>query len=115
LIRQLISLKEFIKNTKIHTIHELTYFVIENNLSSIYSEITASILYLCLPITVTTAERSFSKLKLLKNYLRNQILQDRLTGISILNIEKSRTKKLDLDKLINGFANMKSRKKNFLK
>ncbi|KAL4126127.1 hypothetical protein QTP88_010356 [Uroleucon formosanum] len=116
LIRQLISLKEFIKNTKIQTIQELTSFIIEYDLSSLYSEIlTACIIYLSLPVTVATAERSFSKLKLLKNYLRNSISQDRLTGISILNIEKSRTKELDIEKLINDFANMKSRKKNFLK
>lgn len=116
LIRQLISLKEFIKNTKIETIQELTSFIIEYDLSSLYSEIlTACIIYLSLPVTVATAERSFSKLKLLKNYLRNSISQDRLTGISILNIEKSRTKELDIEKLINDFANLKSRKKNFLK
>ncbi|XP_029343946.1 zinc finger MYM-type protein 1-like [Acyrthosiphon pisum] len=116
LIRQLISLKEFIKNTKIQTIQELSSFIIEYDLSSLYNQIlTACIIYLSLPVTVATAERSFSKLKLLKNYLRNSISQDRLTGISILNIEKSRTKELDIEKLIHDFSNMKARKKNFLK
>lgn len=39
LIRKLISLKEFIRKTKIQTIQELKLFVTENNLSSILSEI----------------------------------------------------------------------------
>ncbi|KAL4132018.1 hypothetical protein QTP88_009239 [Uroleucon formosanum] len=91
LIRQLISLKEFIKNTKIQTIQELTSIIIEYDLSSLYSEIlTASIIYLSLPVTVATAEKSFSKLKLLKNYLRNSISQDRLIGISILKKVKDK-------------------------
>ena len=32
------------------------------------------------PVTVASAERSFSKLKLLKNYLRSTMLQGRLNG-----------------------------------
>lgn len=98
------------------TIKELSLFLIENEFSLLYSEIlTACVIYLSLPVTVASAERSFSKLKLLKNYLRNSISQDRLSGISILNIERSRTKELDLEKIINDFANMKNRKKNFFK
>ena len=33
--------------------------------------VTAMLLVLTLPVTVATAERSFSKLKIIKNYLRN--------------------------------------------
>ena len=63
---------------------------------------------------MATAERSFSKLKIIKNYLRNSISQDRLTNISILNIERNRTKELAVSKLIDDFANKKARKHNFL-
>jgi hypothetical protein len=41
--------------------------------------ITYRILY-TVPVTVASAERSFSKLKLLKNYLRSTMSQDRLNG-----------------------------------
>jgi hypothetical protein len=41
--------------------------------------ITYRILYI-VPVTVASAERSFSKLKLLKNYLRSTMSQDRLNG-----------------------------------
>jgi len=67
------------------------------------------------PITVAGAERSFSKLKLIKNYLRNSCGQERLSGIAILNIERERTKTLNIEKIIDNFANAKSREKIFLK
>jgi hypothetical protein len=41
--------------------------------------ITYWILY-TVHVTVASAERSFSKLKLLKNYLRSTMSQDRLNG-----------------------------------
>jgi len=111
---QVLSLKEFIKNTDMKTIKELCLYLIENDLSSLYSEVvTSCIIFLSLPVTVATAERSFSKLKLIKNYLRNSISQDQLTNISILNIERARTEELDVEKLILDFANQKSRKKIF--
>ncbi|XP_022162276.1 uncharacterized protein LOC111028055 [Myzus persicae] len=100
----------------LHSVSRNFEFLLPQNIVTMKDEIlTACIIYLNLPITVAAAERSFSKLKLLKNYLQNSISQERLTGISILNIEKLRTKELDIEKLINDFANMKSRKKNFLK
>jgi hypothetical protein len=51
----------------------------------------ASIAYrilLTIPVTVASAERSFSKLKLIKTYLRSTMLQERLNGLAILSIKK---------------------------
>ncbi|XP_031096957.1 zinc finger MYM-type protein 1-like [Ipomoea triloba] len=45
-------------------------------------------LLLTIPVTVASAERSFSKLKLLKTYLRSSMSQERLNGLAILCIEK---------------------------
>lgn len=43
---------------------------------------------LIIPITVTYAEISFSKLKLIKSYLRSTMSHERLNGLAILSIEK---------------------------
>jgi len=66
-------------------------------------------------VTSASAERSFSKLKLIKNYLRNTISQDRLNNIAVSNIERLNTSRIDVDYIIDHFANVKARKKNFLK
>jgi len=38
---------------------------------------------LSLPVTVASADRSFSKLKYIKNYLRNSMAQERLKGLAL--------------------------------
>uniref|UniRef100_A0A2S2PC08 HAT C-terminal dimerisation domain-containing protein n=1 Tax=Schizaphis graminum TaxID=13262 RepID=A0A2S2PC08_SCHGA len=108
---QFMSLKEMIMDKHLRTIGELAKFILENNYSISYSEVLgACMLFLVLPVTVATAERSFSKLKLIKNFLRNSIAQDRLTNIAILNVEQIRTSELNLEKVINDFANLKAKK-----
>jgi len=62
LIRLIILLKKFIWNTKIQTIQELIFFVIENDLSPLYSKmLNACIIYLSLTVIIAATERLFSK------------------------------------------------------
>jgi len=74
---------------------------------------TACILFCTLPVTVATAERSFSKLKLIKSYLRSSIAQDRLDSLALISIENDAARKLNLDELVDRFAQSKARKKEF--
>ena len=53
------------------------------------------------PVTVASAERSFSKLNLLKNCLRSTMLQDRLNGLATCCIEKDILDKIDLEVVLN--------------
>ena len=68
---------------------------------------------LTIPITVASTERSFSKLKIIKSYLRSTMSQDRLNGLAILSIEKDILANLEYKELINNFASQKARKINF--
>ncbi|KAF0708284.1 zinc finger MYM-type protein 1-like, partial [Aphis craccivora] len=96
-------------------IRDLINFIIQNDMACSFPDVlTACLIFLTIPVTVASAERSFSKLKLIKNYLRNSMSQNRLSNIAILNIERSRTDELDIEKIIDNFANAKARKKNFL-
>ncbi|KAL4126320.1 hypothetical protein QTP88_010542 [Uroleucon formosanum] len=66
---------------------------------------------LTIPITSASAERSFSKLKIIKNYLRNTISQKRLTELATIAIENETADTLDFKNVIELFASKKSRKK----
>jgi hypothetical protein len=68
---------------------------------------------LTLPITVASAERSFSKLKLIKTYLRSTMSQDRLVGLATVSIEKKIAEELDMTEIIQDFASAKARKAYF--
>jgi hypothetical protein len=65
---------------------------------------------LTIPVTVASAERSFSKLKLLKNCLRSTMLQDRLNGLATCCIEKDILESIDLETIINDFASRNARR-----
>jgi hypothetical protein len=74
---------------------------------------TAFSLLLTLPVTVAASERSFSKLKLIKDYLRSSMGQMRLSGLAIISIERDRAIKLHTSVVIRNFAESKARRKNF--
>ncbi len=69
---------------------ELITFMQDKDLSEIYPNFwTALRIALTLPVTVTQAERSFSKLKLIKSLIRSTMSQEWLTGLDIINISHS--------------------------
>jgi hypothetical protein len=63
-----------------------------------------------MPVTVASAERSFSKLKLLKNYMRSTMSQERLNGLATLSIEKQFLDEIDINTIINEFASSNVRR-----
>ena len=69
---------------------------------------------LTMPVTIASAEISFSKLKLLKSYLRSSMSQELLNGLVILCIEKKMLENIDVDTIINDFASINTRRQCFL-
>ena len=67
-------------------------------------------IFLTIPATVESAERSFNKLKLAKNYLRSTMSQTRLVDVARLSIESSIGRQDDCDSVMTNFANKKTRK-----
>ena len=54
---------------------------------------------LVVPASSATAERSFSTLRRLKNYLRATMAQERLNHVAVLHVYKTRVDDLDVNKL----------------
>nr|GEU90746.1 zinc finger MYM-type protein 1 [Tanacetum cinerariifolium] len=69
---------------------------------------------LTMPIIVALAERSFSKLKLLKSYLRSTMSQEILNGLALIAIENRLLESVDYEDLINNFASKNARRIAFL-
>jgi len=64
-----------------------------------------------LPVTTSTSERSFSSLKRIKSYLRTTMGENRLNGLSLLNIHHH----IDIkpEEVIDLFAKQHSRRLQF--
>lgn len=63
-------------------------------------------------VSNASGERTFSKLKLIKNELRTCMLQERLNSLSLMSIESELLQKIDFDDVINDFILAKRRKIN---
>ena len=66
-----------------------------------------------MPVTIASAEISFSKLKLLKSYLRSSMLQEILNDLAILCIEKNMLENINVDTIINDFASRNAQRQCF--
>ena len=66
---------------------------------------------LTIPITVAAGQRSFSKLKLIKTFLRSSMFEDKLNSLAILSIENKITKNVNTESAMKIFADLKTRKR----
>ena len=71
---------------------------------------TALQIMLTVAVSVASCERSFSKLKLIKTYLRSSMKQDRLSDLALLLIEKAMFDSIDYSTIIDRFADNKARR-----
>jgi hypothetical protein len=65
---------------------------------------------LTLPVSVASGERSFSRPKLIKKYLRSTMGQSRLNELGLMSIENDAARQIDFTDVISSFANEKRRK-----
>ena len=68
-------------------------------------------IFISLPVSVASAERSFSTLRKLKNWLRAHMGQTRLNGLALLNVHRNID--ISIDRVIDRFANSGARKLEF--
>ena len=70
-------------------------------LESLFPNVCISLRIFCtLPVTVASAERSFSQLKRIKSYSRSTMAQERLQGLALLCTESELAKTIDYDSII---------------
>jgi len=64
---------------------------------------------LALPVSFTSNERTFSRLKLIKNHLRSKMFDDRLMNLILCSSEKDLLDSLNLDELVTVWGTKKKR------
>lgn len=113
LYEEIISLRIHLKLD--YNSHDVLNYIHTNGLSSFFPNMCIALrIYLTMPVSVATGERSFSKLKIVKNYLRSTMNQDRLTNLSIISIEHQLCQSVDTKSLIEKFSAVKARKVHFV-
>jgi len=91
---------------------EILAFLIANDMHDVFPNVsTLYKLFMTLPVSSATAERSFSRLKLIKSYLRSTMSESRLTNLALLSIERELSYDVDFDCVVDTFSNMKKRRK----
>ena len=82
-------------------------------LNEIFPELVIALkIFLTIPVSIASGERSFSKLSLIKNYNRSTMSQDRLNDLSTLNMNYKIARQMDFTDVIKDFAH-KQAKRNF--
>lgn len=113
------ELKVFYCRSDIHEyskLKDLLKFILENNLSEVFSEIMKLVkILLTIPMTTSEAERCFSTLKRIKTFLRSTMSSERLNALAVLSMEKHflHCHPELKEKIINRFASIKTRKMDF--
>ena len=70
-------------------------------------------IFLTIPVTTATAERSFSALRRLKTYLRSTMTQEKLNNVVLLHCHKEKTDAIDLHLVMKDFATANEHRKEF--
>ena len=80
--------------------------------ASVFPDIKIALqIYFGMICSYCSGERSFSKLNLIKNYLRSTMKDDRFGGLHILNIEAKVLNMIELDDRLHVFVEKKLRKR----
>jgi hypothetical protein len=93
-------LQEFISKETMESVQVLDYLKCHD--CSPNASIAYQILLIIL-VTVASAERSFSKLKLLKSYMRTMITQQTLNDLVTISLESKVLEKIDYEDIIEDF------------
>jgi hypothetical protein len=98
-------------NQSLNDVQKLVEFFKDDSTRKLFSQ-TYNLfrIYLTVPVSSATAERSFSALKFIKTWLRNATNQERLSDLSILKFEQKYLKSMLIEDIIDKFAHARPRR-----
>ena len=114
--RQMKMLPDLVRNCPDTAAEDTKFRTLANMLatepltSSMFSEIDKLVrIYLILPVTTATGERSFSALRRIKTYLRSSVTQQSLNNAMLIFVHKPEADALDLKAIASQFVSTNER------
>ncbi|XP_065642775.1 uncharacterized protein LOC136074390 [Hydra vulgaris] len=102
------------KNALLKSAYDFLNYIYKEELQETYPNLVIALrIIFTLPVTVASAERGFSKLKLIKTFHRSTMVDESLSSLAMLSIENEVARTLSYEGIINEFASMKTRRKPF--
>ena len=99
---------------RVTSVQSLAEIMKEVSMKLMFSEILTLVkLFLIIPVTTASAERSFSALRRLKTYLRGTMTQERLNSVALTHIHKAYTDSVDLSVIAKNFITANDRRLHF--
>ena len=94
------------------TMEQFMYsLIIDKDVQATFPNVEVALkIYLSLMVANCSGERSFTKLKLIKNLMRYTMGQTRLTNLTIMSLESDKLRGLDFTEISHTFALQKARK-----
>jgi len=88
--------------------------IYKHDLQELYPNMAIALrVLLTTPVTVASAESSFSRMKIIMNVLRSTMSDERLSDLGIISIESNIARSLDYNHLVKQFAHNKASRKPF--
>jgi spore coat protein CotF len=107
--KSFVCYKQKQENMNCNNLDEIIVHFDKHNLKKMFPEVFKAIkLYLSVPACTTTAERSFSCLKLIKTWLRSTMKSERLSNLAIIKMNnvKKMEFQLDVNQVIDDFISI---------
>lgn len=93
---------------------DLLQYLVTTSFDEIFPTLVVALrILLALPVSVASAECSFSTLKLIQTYLHTKMSQERLSGLVFISIEHEICRSLDYVEINGDFASRKVHKVPF--
>uniref|UniRef100_A0A8P4KM64 Zinc finger MYM-type protein 1 n=1 Tax=Dicentrarchus labrax TaxID=13489 RepID=A0A8P4KM64_DICLA len=115
-VEEVVQFREFVQDENVSSTSavELLKFLRGRKLHTVFPNTDIALrLFLTMPVTNASGERSFSKLGLVKNRLRSSMQQDRVSHLTLMSIEHDILRDLDFKDIIRAFSLKKTRRKHF--
>ena len=86
----------------------------QGKLTKVFSELHSVIkLYLTVPLSNATAERSFSALRRIKTYLRSTLTQEHLNHFLVLNAHRELLDRIDVNEVCQSVMKVNERRRKY--